>query len=144
MARPDRVRFKLTHLSRKDSSTAFWNGSFQIEGVSFMFLLVPYFIEIPAPNVNSVDSDQTPRSAASDLGLHCLPKSLLGEARHKWANTFLTSPRSVPRNATSSVSTIVTVRAVKPKSWLRKTGSWIKLRSPITLKNDSRFNALHR
>ena len=24
---------------------------------------------------NSVDADQTPRSAASDLGLHCLPMS---------------------------------------------------------------------
>ena len=29
-------------------------------------------------NANSVDPDQTPRSAASDLGLHCLPMSHLG------------------------------------------------------------------
>ena len=28
--------------------------------------------------VNSVDPDQTPRSAGSDLGLHCLPNALLG------------------------------------------------------------------
>ena len=27
-------------------------------------------------NANSVDPDQTPRSAASDHGLHCLPPSL--------------------------------------------------------------------
>ena len=27
---------------------------------------------------NSVNSDQTPHSVASDLGLHCLPISLLG------------------------------------------------------------------
>ena len=27
---------------------------------------------------NSGDPDQTPRSAASDLGLHCLPITLLG------------------------------------------------------------------
>ena len=27
---------------------------------------------------NSEDPDQTPRSAASDLGLHCLPITLLG------------------------------------------------------------------
>ena len=27
-------------------------------------------------NANSVDPDQTPRIAASDLGLHCLPMSL--------------------------------------------------------------------
>ena len=28
-------------------------------------------VEISALNVNSVDPDQTPRFAASDLGLHC-------------------------------------------------------------------------
>ena len=28
-----------------------------------------------------MDPDQTPRSAASDLGLHCLPMSLLWDAR---------------------------------------------------------------
>ena len=28
-------------------------------------------------NGNSVDPDQTPQIAASDLGLHCLPKSSL-------------------------------------------------------------------
>ena len=27
---------------------------------------------------NSEDPDQTPRSAASDLGLHCLPSTLFG------------------------------------------------------------------
>ena len=35
-------------------------------------------------NANSVDPDQTPRSVASDLGLHCLPMSLLWNARLKW------------------------------------------------------------
>ena len=35
---------------------------------------------------NSVDPDQMPHSAASDLGLHCLPMSLLWDARHKWVN----------------------------------------------------------
>ena len=29
---------------------------------------------------NSGDPDQTPRSAASDLGLHCLPITLSGSA----------------------------------------------------------------
>ena len=37
-------------------------------------------------NANSADPDQTPRSAASDLGLCCLPVSLLWDARHKWVN----------------------------------------------------------
>ena len=35
-------------------------------------------------NANSAEPDQTPRSAASDLGLHCLSMSLLWDARLKW------------------------------------------------------------
>ena len=38
-------------------------------------------------NANSADPDQTPRSAASDLGLHYLPMSHLQDARHKWFNS---------------------------------------------------------
>ena len=34
----------------------------------------------------SEDPDQTPRSAASDLGLHCLPITLLGVSRLQWVN----------------------------------------------------------
>ena len=34
------------------------------------------------------DPDQTPHSAASDLGLHCLPFTLLGVSRLQW-DTFL-------------------------------------------------------
>ena len=48
----------------------------------WLFLLLPCFIEIPVFNVNSVDPDQMPHYAASDLGLHCLPMSLLWDARH--------------------------------------------------------------
>ena len=33
---------------------------------------------------NSEDPDQTPCSAASDLGLHCLPVTLSGVSRIKW------------------------------------------------------------
>ena len=33
---------------------------------------------------NSGDPDQTPRSAASDLGLHFLPITLLGVSRLQW------------------------------------------------------------
>ena len=33
---------------------------------------------------NSGDPDQTPRSAASDLGLHCLPITLLQVSRLQW------------------------------------------------------------
>ena len=37
-------------------------------------------------NVNRKEPDQTPRFAVSDLGLHCLPMSLLWDARLKWGN----------------------------------------------------------
>ena len=33
---------------------------------------------------NSEDPDQTPRSVASDLGLHCLPITLLRVSRLQW------------------------------------------------------------
>ena len=35
---------------------------------------------------NSVDPDQMPLSAASDLGLYCLPVTLLGVSRLQWVN----------------------------------------------------------
>ena len=35
-------------------------------------------------NANIVEPDQTPCYAVSDLGLHCLPMSLLWDARLKW------------------------------------------------------------
>ena len=43
----------------------------------WLFLVLQCFTEISVFNANSVDPDQTPHSAASDLGLHCLPMSLL-------------------------------------------------------------------
>ena len=39
---------------------------------------------------NSEAPDQTPRSAASDLGLHCLPVNLLGVTRLQWVKVQLT------------------------------------------------------
>ena len=44
------------------------------------------FYRILVFNANSVDPDQMLCSAASDLGLHCLPMSLLWDDRHKWVN----------------------------------------------------------
>ena len=35
---------------------------------------------------NSGSPDQMPRSAASDLGLHCLPSTLLRVSRLQWVN----------------------------------------------------------
>ena len=53
----------------------------------WLVLLLPCSIEILVFNANSLDPDQTPHSAASDLGLGCLPMSHLWDARHKWVNT---------------------------------------------------------
>ena len=38
-------------------------------------------------NANNIDPDQTQRSVASDLGVHCLPMSHLWDARLKWVKT---------------------------------------------------------
>ena len=45
------------------------------------FYYLPYFIEIPVFNANSVEPDQTPHSVASDLALNCLSMSLLWDTR---------------------------------------------------------------
>ena len=37
---------------------------------------------------NSGDPDQMLHSAASDLGLHCLPVTFLGISRLQWVNCF--------------------------------------------------------
>ena len=52
--------------------------------MSGWFSLLPSFVENSIFNANSVDPDQTPRSAASDLGLQCLPMSLLRKATLIW------------------------------------------------------------
>ena len=44
------------------------------------------FLEKSEPLANSGDPDQTPRSAASDLGLHCLPITILRVSRLQWVN----------------------------------------------------------
>ena len=51
---------------------------------SVWLFLILCFLETHVSKANSVDSDQTPYSAAPDLGLHCLPMCLLWDTRHKW------------------------------------------------------------
>ena len=48
-------------------------------------------MEMPVSNANSVDPDQMPRSAASDLGLHYMHIFLLLDARRWWVNCGLYS-----------------------------------------------------
>ena len=43
---------------------------------------------------NSGDPDQTPRFAASDLGLHCLPVTLIVVSRLQWVKSILNCYRS--------------------------------------------------
>ena len=38
---------------------------------------------------NTGDPDQTPHSAASDLGLHCLSVTLLEISRLEWVKTYM-------------------------------------------------------
>ena len=66
-----------------DSSTScHWTCPYPIDEESGKFFIISIFIEIPVFYANSVDPDQTLRSAAFDLGLYCLPMSLLRNARH--------------------------------------------------------------
>ena len=60
--------------------------------MSGWFLLISCFIlkkKYLLFNANSVDPDQTPRSALSDLRQHCLLMSLLWDARLKWVKLLL-------------------------------------------------------
>ena len=52
-------------------------GSFQYKAYLVICFKLPCSIAIPDLNENSVDPDQRQLSKASDLGLHCLPMSLL-------------------------------------------------------------------
>ena len=60
------------------STSTLWTGPFQVEGMSGCFSLTLCFIKFPVFNANSVNPDQMPHSAAFDLGLHCLPISIIG------------------------------------------------------------------
>ena len=56
--------------------------------VSLAYFIIIIYYRIPVSKANSIDPDQTLRSAASGLGLYCLPMSFLWDARHKWINKF--------------------------------------------------------
>ena len=63
---------------------------YMLEGSSFDFMHVRlYDLDIPTEKMvklfaNSVARDQTPRSVASDLGLHCFPVTRLGVFSLQW------------------------------------------------------------
>ena len=55
-----------------------------ISGVWLGFIITMFYRKACCLNANTVDPDQTPRFAASDRDLHCLPVSLFWNARLKW------------------------------------------------------------
>ena len=44
--------------------------------ICLVSIFITMRLELPVEDANSADPDQTPRSVASGLGLHCLPMSL--------------------------------------------------------------------
>ena len=68
-----------------------WISRFPVSVVSALFLLLPFTIEIPVLNANSVDPDPTPRIAGSNLDLRCWLMSILWDARHKLVYLFMHS-----------------------------------------------------
>ena len=75
----------LFYLNSLDRSISYYKGYL------VSFLLFSCFVEISELFANNVDPDQMPHVAASDLGINCLPKSLLCDARIKWVNMCLIS-----------------------------------------------------
>ena len=64
-----------------------WTGPFPAEGclITFLLLVTTMFYRYSyVNNADSIHPDQTLQYAASDLGLHYLPMSLLWDARHIW------------------------------------------------------------
>ena len=66
----------LTHCS----TLTLWTDPFQSKGCLVSFYYYHTLYKIPVFNANSVDPNQTPHSAASDLSLHCLPMPILWDA----------------------------------------------------------------
>ena len=76
----------IKQLAEIDSSTlSVWTYPFPAERCLVSFISSMFHNNVF--NANSVDPDQMPHSAVSDLGLHCLPLSLLWDTRYKWVKT---------------------------------------------------------
>ena len=78
-------------------------------------------MEIPVFNANIVDLDQMPHSAASDLGLHCLPMSLLWDTRYKWVK------KKILKNLTELKKMKTTAKSESPIRWGGCTIPWESL-----------------
>ena len=93
---------KLTHICLVDFSILInWTSPFPILGVSVFFF---QFYSISNRYSCTEDPDQTPHSAASDLGLHCLPMSPKWDARLIWVKYLSCCISYVQVNAASCQS----------------------------------------
>ena len=64
----------------------YWNSPFSILGMSGYIISI-FIMKIVELYANNGDPDQTPRSAAPDLGLHYVPVTRLGVSRLQWVMT---------------------------------------------------------
>ena len=76
----------LTHCRlNRLTSTIYWKSPISILGMPGYAIYI-FLEKMDKLFANNGDPDKTPRSAASDLGLHCLPVTLLGVSRLQWVN----------------------------------------------------------
>ena len=77
-----------------DSSTLYIGSPISILGMSgyVIYIFLKKMVELCA---NSGDPDQMPHSVASDLGLHCLPVTLLGVSRLQWVKVTYDINRNI-------------------------------------------------
>ena len=87
----DRASVQLPHLCGMDFSTFTLrtvHRQYKRGLVNFYYYYVLYIYINLVFDENSADPDQTPRSAVSDMSLHCLPVSFLWDARHEISSLF--------------------------------------------------------
>ena len=85
----------------------------------FFFFFFSYVLDIPKEKMaklfaNSGDTDQTLYSAASDLGLHSLPVTLLWVSKLKWVKTavrYYSYVRLYQTNVCYGCTTVILVSA---------------------------------
>ena len=66
------------------SSITLWTGPIPSEGMFDSILPLPSFIKKKSCNANSVDLNQTPRSAVSDLAVHYVYVPFCGMLCMNW------------------------------------------------------------
>ena len=104
----------------------------------FSYLLGYGGPRISVYNAYSVDPDQAPRSAASDLGLHCLPMFLSLDTRHNWVRKkqlFITLWQ-MPYVAYGNSKFINALQCKNKSSFEFLAGTWVHIicmRSMFTL-----------